>query len=67
MTSQRALSIASRMGERAGRSWIESGIWPRCPFTEPVLADLAAAWTDACFAVLAATPAKPAAGGEAPQ
>jgi hypothetical protein len=48
-------AIARRMGERAGRRFLASGIWPRCPFRgsdHPVVVELAAVWRRAIFSTV---------------
>lgn len=52
MTSQQNLDTAARIGARAGQSFLDTGIWPRCPFRGDALADLALAWGRAVFAVV---------------
>jgi hypothetical protein len=53
LTSRHA-AIAYRMGESAGRRFIRSGIWSRCPFRgdHPVVRALAAEWRHAIFATV---------------
>ena len=36
MSRQPTLELAARIGARAGRSFVDSGIGPRCPFRHPV-------------------------------
>jgi hypothetical protein len=49
----RSVAVAARMGDRAGRRFLELGVMPRCPFkvTHP---ELALAWYRACADVIAA-------------
>jgi hypothetical protein len=43
--------VAARMGARAGQSFLDTGIWPRCPFRGNALAGLALVWGRAVFSV----------------
>jgi hypothetical protein len=52
MTKQATLELAARIGARAGQSFVDTGIWPRCPFRHPSTTDLARAWRDAVFDVV---------------
>lgn len=49
---QKALDAATRMGGRAGQSFLDTGIWPRCPFRTDAVADLALAWGRGVFEVV---------------
>ena len=51
MSSEAAIIAARQLGERAGRRYLHTGIWPRNPFRTDQVADLAAAWRSAVFAV----------------
>jgi hypothetical protein len=51
VTTQPALILAARMGARAGQSFLDTGMWPRCPFRTAALADVALVWTRAVFNV----------------
>ena len=53
MSNERAIAAARRLGERAGRRYINTGIFPRNPFRTPAVEDLAAAWRRAAFATAA--------------
>jgi hypothetical protein len=47
-----ATEVAGRLGERAGRRFMRSGIWPRNPFRTAELEPLAAEWRRAVFAAV---------------
>jgi hypothetical protein len=40
------------MGGRAGQSFLDTGVWPRCPFRTDAVADLALAWGRGVFEVV---------------
>jgi hypothetical protein len=44
MSATEAIEAAGRLGARAGRRYLHTGIWPRQPFRTDDVADLAAAW-----------------------
>lgn len=50
MTAEKAMVAAGALGRRAGQSFLDTGVWPRCPFGRD-LPDLRQAWIDGCFAV----------------
>lgn len=52
MSSEKAIAAAGTVGARAGQGFLDTGIWPRCPFRGEPVADLADAWTAALFAVV---------------
>lgn len=57
MTTATALAAATRMGERRGRLFAETGLPARNPFQGvPGSEDLAQAWRRAYFAASAPTP-----------
>lgn len=50
--TQSALDAAAALGASAGQSFLDTGIWPRCPFRKPDVAPLAKAWRRQVFAVV---------------
>ena len=49
LPTRSSLTMARRLGERAGHRFVTFGTWPRNPFGAPGLEPFAAAWSCAMF------------------